>query len=487
MSRINSRFLTLAAVVAVAVAAPRPSFAEAPAAISDLMKVPRPAGGEYFGLYLKGQKVGYMYSSVTLSADKATITARNEIHFKAKVDAASVERHMVETKVFESRPGGRLLSFVADAKGDGGDQVLEGNSTATGFSIIRKRPGKPNELLTIKPSREIVEDADQARIALKRNAKVEGVITDTSDLEQYKVTTTVGPTETRTIAGVKVKLRLVETISDKEKVPMTSWVDEAGRTLEVSQGPTMKLVAEPEDVARRVDVVEVFGLTRIILPKALPPTARDLPGHVTLVMKGLPDKFQVNTYRQQYKKLGDGKVEVTIASAMPKVRKPRPLVDPNGGDNLKSTIAVEADAPEIKALAKKIAGDEKDALGAAVTVSRWVNKNMQKNYGSSSDHATDVLREMKGDCTEHSLLTVSLLRALGIPAKRIDGVVYLVNDDGVPALYWHEWVEAYVGEWVQLDPTFGQDIADATHFAVGEEARAEITPLIGSLQVVEVR
>jgi transglutaminase-like putative cysteine protease len=249
----------------------------------------------------------------------------------------------------------------------------------------------------------------------------------------------------------------------------------------------MKLVAEPEDVARRVDIVEVFGLTRIVLPKALPPTARDLPGHVTLVMKGLPDKFQVSSYRQQYKKLADGKVEVTISSAMPKARKPRPLVDPNGGDNLKSTIAVEADAPEIKALAKKIAGDEKDALATAVTVSRWVNKNMQKNYGSSSDHATDVLREMKGDCTEHSLLTVSLLRALGIPSKRIDGVVYLVNEDGVPALYWHEWVEAYVGEWVQLDPTFGQDIADATHFQVGEEARAEITPLIGSLQVVEVR
>jgi hypothetical protein len=48
-------------------------------------------------------------------------------------------------------------------------------------------------------------------------------------------------------------------------------------------------------------------------------------------------------------------------------------------------------------------------------------------------------------------------------------------------------VEAWVGEWTQLDPTFGQDVADATHFAVGEEARSEITPLIGSLQVHEVR
>jgi transglutaminase-like putative cysteine protease len=98
-----------------------------------------------------------------------------------------------------------------------------------------------------------------------------------------------------------------------------------------------------------------------------------------------------------------------------------------------------------------------------------------------------VLKTMRGDCTEHSLLTATLLRALGIPARRIDGVVYLKNDDGVPALYWHEWVEAWIGEWVQVDPTFGQDIADATHFAVGEEGNAEIVPLIGTLKVVEVR
>ena len=72
-------------------------------------------------------------------------------------------------------------------------------------------------------------------------------------------------------------------------------------------------------------------------------------------------------------------------------------------------------------------------------------------------------------------------------AKRIDGVVYLKQEDGVPALYWHEWVEAYVGEWTQLDPTFGQEVADATHFAVGEEGNAEITPLIGQIKVLKVQ
>ena len=63
----------------------------------------------------------------------------------------------------------------------------------------------------------------------------------------------------------------------------------------------------------------------------------------------------------------------------------------------------------------------------------------------------------------------------------------MVNSDGVPALYWHEWVEAFVGEWTQMDPTFNQVVADATHFGFGEEGNAEITPLIGSLKVTEVK
>jgi hypothetical protein len=111
---------------------------------------------------------------------------------------------------------------------------------------------------------------------------------------------------------------------------------------------------------------------------------------------------------------------------------------------------------------------------------------MKKDYGASADRAMDVLRQMKGDCTEHSLLSVALLRAAGIPARRVDGVVYMFTDN-VPAMYWHEWVEAYVGEWTQLDPTFQQPVADATHFAMGEESNAEITPLIAQLKIVEVR
>ncbi|MBM4378174.1 MAG: transglutaminase domain-containing protein, partial [Deltaproteobacteria bacterium] len=108
-------------------------------------------------------------------------------------------------------------------------------------------------------------------------------------------------------------------------------------------------------------------------------------------------------------------------------------------------------------------------------------------YGASSDRATDVLASLTGDCTEHSLLAVALLRAAGIPARRVDGLLYLRQEDGVPALYWHEWTEAWVGGWVQMDPTFNEEVAHATHLALGYEGDARITPLLGTLKVVGIR
>ena len=214
-----------------------------------------------------------------------------------------------------------------------------------------------------------------------------------------------------------------------------------------------------------------------------------MPGELTLVVEGLGPEFQRVTPRQSYRQLGGDKVEVRIRAAPPEPWQlaTRPLEAPSGSEYLKSTLAVESAAPEIVAKAREIAGAETDAYAAARRVVAWVGSHMKKEYGSSADRATDVLRQLKGDCTEHALLSVALLRALGIPARRVDGVVYVQNSDGVPALYWHEWVEAYVGStWTQLDPTFGQPVADATHLTLGEESQADIIPLLGKLKVVDV-
>ncbi|MFZ5469765.1 MAG: transglutaminase-like domain-containing protein [Myxococcota bacterium] len=453
-----------------------------------MLKVSRPANGEYFGLYLMGKKVGYFYTHVeAMESHPARARAVNEFVFKASVGSKISERRHKEVRVYEAKVGGRLLSFTVEQQGDGGDQTLEATATPTGLTVLRKRPHQPDEVLKLPPSPETIEDADQVRVAVFRSKNVQGRITDGMDLETYGLSTTLGEPETRTLGGVKVKLSKAVTVSEKEKVPVEAFLDDKGRMVEIQFGATMRAVAESEPVAKRLDQVEVFGLTRVVLPKKLPPSMRTVPGQLTFVMTGLPEKFRKDSSRQTFRARHNDQVEVTVRASPPsKQPAALPLADPSGGGYLKSSIIVESSNEEIRALAQKLVGDETDAYAAAKRIVSWVYRNLEKDYGSSADRATDVLRQKKGDCTEHSLLSVALMRAAGIPAKRVDGVVYMLNDDGVPALYWHEWVGAYVGEWTELDPTFGQDVADATHFAVGEEGNAEITPLIGQLKVLDV-
>ncbi|MCP3164676.1 transglutaminase-like domain-containing protein [Myxococcus qinghaiensis] len=474
--------------------APAPSKAAvtAPTNVSDVVKAPRPQGGEFFGLYLMDKKVGWLFTDlVVMPGEPAKVKSINQLVFKALVGTRLSERNHREERIYEAKPGGRLLSFTVVQRGDGGDQTLEGTSTPEGgMRVVRKRLGYADEVLPVLPAtKERVEDVDQARVALARKAKVDGFVLDGMDLETYGLTTTVEPAEQRTVNGVKVKLGKASSISQKEKVPVVSYVTQRGEMVLVDFGQTMQARKETEAVAKRMDLVEVFGLTRVVLPKPLPESARAVPGSVKLVVTGLPEKFRVETYRQKFVARPDGSVDVTLQAAAPSAtaRKPRPVADPEGGKNLKSDLIVESDAPAIREQSKKIVGDEKDAYRAAQKVNTWVATHLEKDYGASADRATDVLRQKRGDCTEHSLLSVALLRAAGIPARRVDGVIYMVNQDGVPALYWHEWVEAFVGEWTQLDPTFNQPVADATHFAFGYEGNAEITPLIGTLKVTEVK
>jgi transglutaminase-like putative cysteine protease len=453
--------------------------------VSDVVTAPRPEGPSYLGLYLRGHKVGYVMSELTVLPD-GHVRAVNEQHFKARVEKEISERHVREVKVYEASPGGRLVSMLVEQRGDGGDQTMEGTSTPTGLRLVRKRPGLPNEVLSTRASSEVVEDADQVRVALKRNARVEGTITDGRDLSQYHVVSAPMGPEVRLVRGEKVPTWRVVTSSEREKESTEAWVDAQGRLVELHFG-AMVARLESEAEARRVEAVEVFGLTRITLPRPMPPRARALPGAVTLTLSQLPQRFRADSPRQRFTETADGHVAVALSAAAPTQHLPLPVKDPAGGKNLASTLDIESTHADIRAQARRIVGTQSDSLVTARLISTWVHTHMTADYGASSERATDVLRTLKGDCTEHALLTTALLRASGIPARRVYGLVYLLQEDQVPALYWHEWVEAWVGEWTQLDPTLGQDVADATHLELGEEAGADITPLLGSIHVLDVR
>jgi len=144
----------------------------------------------------------------------------------------------------------------------------------------------------------------------------------------------------------------------------------------------------------------------------------------------------------------------------------------------------------VVALARASAGDLPGRYAAAMRLAEVVDRRVEQAYGASQDRASDVLASGKGDCTEHAVLFVALARALDIPARGVHGLVYARYADGKDALYWHAWAEVLsAGEWIAVDPTFGQPVADATHVKLGSELQDDALGLLGPLKVeaVEVK
>ena len=96
-----------------------------------------------------------------------------------------------------------------------------------------------------------------------------------------------------------------------------------------------------------------------------------------------------------------------------------------------------------------------------------------KDYSVGFASALEVCKHPKGDCTEHGVLAVALLRKLGVPARGVLGWVALG-----PTLGMHFWVEVKLGHrWVPVDPTLDETPASAFHIALGATDLADLGSL----------
>lgn len=97
----------------------------------------------------------------------------------------------------------------------------------------------------------------------------------------------------------------------------------------------------------------------------------------------------------------------------------------------------------------------------------WI---VEKDFTVGFASALEVCRQPRGDCTEHGVLAVALLRRLGVPARGVTGWVALGETLGL-----HFWVEVRLKErWVPLDPTFDQAPASAFRIKLGDTELADL-------------
>ncbi|MGB7212514.1 MAG: transglutaminase-like domain-containing protein [Gemmatimonadales bacterium] len=162
---------------------------------------------------------------------------------------------------------------------------------------------------------------------------------------------------------------------------------------------------------------------------------------------------------------------------------PIPMTDLRFIAMLRGEPRLSPDDTSVTALARTIVGTETSARTAALRLTQWIHDHIafvSDSAGGAWPTAAQVLSRRQGSAAGMAILFTALARRVGLPARPVAGLLV-----GGHVLRRHSWVEAFIGDWVPIDPAFGQFPATPAHarLLVGGTAEwAEYLPLVGALQ-----
>ncbi|HWB79044.1 MAG TPA: transglutaminase family protein [Nannocystaceae bacterium] len=216
---------------------------------------------------------------------------------------------------------------------------------------------------------------------------------------------------------------------------------------------------------RPTDVVDAWLAARddtnaILLPRNL--QSKDLGGELTYVLDVVdPESFVQRVLavspRITARVEGGKRVRVTVR-AQPSAGD-RPLSADQTRRMLAATRDYPASAEKIRELVPVIVGKQKDPDKIAAAIVAWVHQRIRYEITPRRVDGAKVLESGRGDCSEYATLTVTLLRAAGVPAEERSGMMASGGD-----MVAHAWVAYHDGKrWHEVDPTAGTTSVTAGH------------------------
>lgn len=121
-------------------------------------------------------------------------------------------------------------------------------------------------------------------------------------------------------------------------------------------------------------------------------------------------------------------------------------------------LHIESNNPQIIALAEQLSAGKSTVCDEVRAFYDYIGDNLVYSYNGNNWGAQAALGEMGADCTEFASLMIALSRAAGIPARYMEGILFLGDTPAELARTEHAWLEVYlpgVG-WTPMDPTLGR-------------------------------
>lgn len=444
-----------------------------------------PGAGEiWMGLFAGGERIGHVRLEKTPQERGDLPGIAQKIEARAKLDVLGRRTELdIRGSVWRprDRPGAKFEFAVVSGSHQFGisggisDGILSADVTAAGESLPLKMPiddrlvfssgiGGTLEFPPLEVGQVARFETFDPLTLRKSPVRVRCQARETIELE-------AGPIATRRLEVLASGLR------------SNVWIDESGEVVKMTTpfGLTLQKIDPVEIAAEKAFPASAEpGRDFLRLTAVHPSGKRPFRGATRSVLKIVAESGRPLPEDRIQQSLGNGVYRVSI---LPPPAEEAMKLGSADERYLAADAFIQSDHPKIRDMARQIVGDETDPWRRALEIYRWVHESIRKEAVVSIPSALEVLAERRGDCNEHTVLFTALARAASLPTRIAIGLVWSDELDG---FYYHAWPEVFLGEWVWMDPTLGQPLADATHVKLLNGGIQSWTGIVQYLGRVEI-
>ena len=429
---------------------------------------------EYFALFMDERKIGHGKSLRRVNQDRVVnrldvlmAINRNQTMLQMRISETTIETLDGKPLGFESEQNLGTLNMKMTGKVN--DQGAFDVTINTGNVVQNRQIDWPTGTLM----------NHGLSLCFQRAGLDEGVtfpvkVFSPSTLEAIDNVVIVKGKKEVDLLGRVVELTevLTKTRMGSTTIPALSYMDDEFNEQKVIlqiMGILVEMVACSKEFAlSENDVPDFVDHMVVACPRSLPDVKETTAITYHLVPVRSSELTLPSGAGQQVCSGGQGKLIVTVK---PITTQASSLLPYRGKDQaaleaLKPTRFIQSESEEIIALARRAVGDAAHAAQAAGRIESFVydyirDKDLSVGYAS----AIEVVRSRQGDCTEHALLTTALCQAAGIPARVVNGMVYVKRFARRQNVFvGHAWTQVFIGEqWICLDATRAPNGYSAGH------------------------
>lgn len=459
----------------------------------------------WYTLWIDGVRSGHARQTVTIAEDRITTSGltsmtikRGPITLDVLITSTFVETLDGEPiwATSEQRMGAIPSTTTIDFKGD--ELVItraQGGATATETVPAPETPWLPPAASQRMLAERLRAGAKEVSIAtLDPSMGAAPVVMLRRDIRP----------DTEEVGGRTIETRVSR--SSMSNMPDVEFTEEFDTNAEVVRTETVlggiridTRLADEASALAPIDGGAEIMLSTLVNPSRPidePRTSARASFLLTVTSGTLPDLPETGS--QRFERIAPNQARVHIDARTPSSA---PEADIGDGRYGASSLFCRADDEEIERLVEKATRNAgKDPAARAEAIRRFVHSYLnRKSLDVGFASASETARSRAGDCSEHAVLLAAMLRADGIPARGVSGLVYVDEFIGAKGVFgYHMWTQALLSvngapAWVDLDAAIdGERAYDATHIACSlatysddetVEAFQTLVPLMGVLKI----